>query len=50
MKYQEDKVRISTRVGYKYVKKHFDLIFSIKCIDFNINYFESWKAYMNKRT
>lgn len=49
MKYQEDKVRISTRVGYKYVKKHFDPIFSIKCIDFNINYFESWKAYMNKK-
>jgi integrase len=49
MEYQNDKVRISTRVGYKYVKKHFDPIFNIKCVDFNINYFDSWKKKMNEK-
>lgn len=49
MAYQDDKVRISTKVGYKYVEKHYKELFHIKCVDYNIQHFEAWKKVMNKK-
>ena len=48
-KYQDDKVRISTKVGYRYVEKHYKELFNIKCVDYNIQHFEAWKKVMNKK-
>ena len=47
LEYQDDKVRLSTKVGYKYRSKHLEPLFNIKCVDFNIMYFENWKKLMN---
>lgn len=47
LEYQDDKVRISTKVGYKYRGKYLVPLYNIKCVDFNIMYFENWKKYMN---
>ena len=49
LEYQDDKVRISTKVGYKYRGKYLVPLYSIKCVDFNIMYFENWKKYMNSQ-
>lgn len=49
LEYQEDKVRISTKVGYKYRCKYLKMLFNIKCVDFNISYFEKWKKYVNEQ-
>lgn len=49
IEYQDDKVRISTKVGYRYVKKHIEPLFNVKCVEFNINYFDSWKKTMNQK-
>lgn len=49
LKYQDDKVRISTKVGYKYRGKYLVPLYNIKCVDFNINYFENWKSYINSQ-
>ena len=47
--YQDDKVRISTKVGYRYVEKHFKELFKIKCVDYNIHHYEAWKKVMNSK-
>lgn len=47
LEYQDDKVKISTKVGYKYRGKYLVPLYNIKCVDFNIMYFENWKKYMN---
>lgn len=47
--YQDDKVRISTKVGYRYVEKHYKELFKIKCVDYNIHHYEAWKKVMNKK-
>lgn len=49
LEYQDDKVRISTKVGYKYRSKCLVPLFNIRCSDFNINYFEKWKKYINEQ-
>ena len=49
LEYQDDKVRISTKVGYKYRGKYLVPLYNIKCVDFNIMYFENWKKYMNSQ-
>ena len=49
LEYQDDKVRISTKVGYKYRGKYLVPLYNIKCVDFNIMYFENWKKYMNNQ-
>lgn len=49
MAYQDDKVRISTKVGYKYVEEHYKELFHIKRVDYNIQHFEAWKKVMNKK-
>ena len=49
LEYQDDKVRISTKVGYKYRCKYLEPLFKIKCVDFNINYYEKWKKYVNEQ-
>ena len=45
LEYQDDKVRISTKVGYKYRGKYLVPLYNIKCVDFNIVYYENWKKY-----
>lgn len=47
--YQDDKVRISTKVGYGYTKRHFKNLFDIKCVDYNIHHYEACKKVMNKK-
>ena len=42
LEYQDDKVRISTKVGYKYRGKYLVPLYKIKCVDFNIAYYEKW--------
>lgn len=49
LEYQDDKVRMSTKVGYKYKEKYLEALYDIKCIDFNINYYEKWKKYVNNQ-
>lgn len=49
IEYQNDKVRISTKVGYNYVKKHYDGLFNIKCVDLSIQHIEAWKKVMNTK-
>ena len=49
LEYQDDKVRISTKVGYKYRGKYLVPLYKIKCVDFNIVYFENWKKYINSQ-
>lgn len=49
LSYQDDKVRISTKVGYGYTEKHFKKLFDIKCVDYNIHHYEAWKKVMNKK-
>ena len=49
LEYQDDKVRISTKVGYKYRGKYLVPLYNIKCVDFNIMYFENWRKYMNSQ-
>ena len=50
MDYQSDKVRISTKNGYKHTKIHIQCLFNIKCTDFNIHHYEEWKKEMNNKT
>lgn len=45
--YQDDKVRISTKRGYVHTKKYIEILFNVKCVDFNQFHFEEWKKYMN---
>ena len=49
LEYQDDKVRISTKVGYKYRGKYLVPLYKIKCVDFNIVYYEKWKKYINSQ-
>ena len=49
LEYQDDKVRISTKVGYKYRGKYLVPLYKIKCVDFNIAYYEKCKKYINSQ-
>lgn len=48
IEYQDDKVKVSTKIGYKYKRKYLENLFHIKCNDFNITHYDEWKKELNK--
>jgi len=47
MEYQDSKVRISTKNGYKHTEKYVRNLFNIKCVSFSLQNYEDWRKYLD---